>query len=310
MTVPRVANWCLNVVLAALFAYTAWSVGNQFLWSRVDPSRGEQLKIGTSVTLANTDWAKNRTSLILVLSSKCPHCNASVPFYRTILSALSPEAVHVIAVFNEPMVSARAFLRTAGLDRISDIRIMNYRTLKVSGTPTLILADGQGKIISSWSGRLTESGEKSVFSTLGIQPATPLKSESAELPSRDVVSGAKLASLLHSKPSMPILDTRERQQFLHGHITGARNIPLDELEARVSHEIPANVAIAVDCHYVTRCESQAKNGYTITACGVVQEILQQKGYRNVLFIADDLSVLERAGIPVTRGSLNSSTLAP
>ncbi len=107
---------------------------------------------------------------------------------------------------------------------------------------------------------------------------------------------------------MRIIDTRERRQFSAGHITGAYNIPFDELYTRIPNEVPVGAKTIVDCHYVTRCEAQAKNGGTVTVCDMVKEIFKMHGYKDLKFIGDDISTLEQAGVPISRDLLERRAL--
>jgi hypothetical protein len=46
-------------------------------------------------------------------------------------------------------------------------------TLKISGTPTVILADSSGRILQDWVGELTEHEQQQMLDTLQVPKQTP-----------------------------------------------------------------------------------------------------------------------------------------
>lgn len=85
------------------------------------------------------------------------------------------------------------------------------------------------------------------------------------------ISVSELHSLLDQDAVLTLIDVRTPQEFEEGHVPGARNIPLDELDAaqRVrSGELPADQPIYILC----------RSGKRATAA---QEIFQKAGYHHV-----------------------------
>lgn len=79
------------------------------------------------------------------------------------------------------------------------------------------------------------------------------------------ITATELQTLLSSPASPPLLliDVREPEEFLSGHLPGARNIPVNELAAHLS-EIPAQVQTVFICRSGLRslaaCNTAASNG--------------------------------------------------
>ena len=82
------------------------------------------------------------------------------------------------------------------------------------------------------------------------QEQTPKKADHRAL----VAKGARL------------LDVRTPEEFAAGHVEGARNVPLDELEKRMSEAGPKDQPVVVYCQAGGRSAQAAKilraNGYT------------------------------------------------
>ncbi|WP_099157175.1 sulfurtransferase TusA family protein [Virgibacillus ndiopensis] len=83
----------------------------------------------------------------------------------------------------------------------------------------------------------------------------------------DVINLEELRSKINGEESITILDVRESAEFAFGHITGAVNIPLGELEERFS-EIDEDKEIHVICRTGNRSDLAAQK-------------LTEKGFENV-----------------------------
>jgi rhodanese-related sulfurtransferase len=68
-----------------------------------------------------------------------------------------------------------------------------------------------------------------------------------------------------NEPNRLILDVRQPQEFAHGHVPGAKLIPLGELRARLA-DVPNDVPVYVICQSGRRSQSASeilsKNGKT------------------------------------------------
>lgn len=73
------------------------------------------------------------------------------------------------AVFPQPIEEGQAFLTAHGVSGLIVKQAMLWQ-LGVNGTPTLLLVDDSGKVVESWSGRLTPSQEAVVVARLEKLP--------------------------------------------------------------------------------------------------------------------------------------------
>ncbi|HEY6252629.1 MAG TPA: rhodanese-like domain-containing protein [Candidatus Angelobacter sp.] len=300
--VKKQVNWVLNLLSIALAIYIAWTLGQRLLFAKTGPDLARRLQTGSNISLPDTDWTANRHTLILALSTNCHFCKESNGFYKNLLASARSANFHTIAVFPQAVNEARTYLASAGLD-IRDVRQRELESLGVAGTPTLILADQAGRIVSTWVGKLPKLQEDEVFRTLGLTRApagpasTPVAKQTAPNAS-GVISPAQLRALLRTDPDYPIIDIRNRNDYKLGHLAGSANVPFDELEERASHEIPAGRPIAVYCHYCPPCEIQKANEGAMTLCTMAATGLRLNGFTNFQLVGDDLEHLKRVGLPV------------
>jgi hypothetical protein len=62
------------------------------------------------------------------------------------------------------------YLQSLGFE-IADVRQASLSSVRIPGTPTLLLLDDQGIVKNVWAGKLTDKGEEQVLQTLGLTPA-------------------------------------------------------------------------------------------------------------------------------------------
>jgi len=150
----------LAIIVVAFFIV---AVGIQrFVLSRKNAPPSPVIAIGSKVALADVDWAKNRKTLLLALQTGCHFCSESAPFYQHLIQAAASKDVKLVAVLPQSPVEAHEYVNSLGIS-ITDIKQSSLSSLNVSGTPTLILVDGNGQVAASWVGKLPPSKESEVI---------------------------------------------------------------------------------------------------------------------------------------------------
>jgi rhodanese-related sulfurtransferase len=121
---------------------------------------------------------------------------------------------------------------------------------------------------------MTREIGKAVPSPTGAALPTKLTgsiiNETLEFVTEDQVRGA-----IKIGQRVVILDVRERLDFAAKHLTGARNIPVDEIEVRAINELSPDDLIAVYCG----CKDNA-------AGKVAGKILGLQGFKRITFLHD------------------------
>jgi hypothetical protein len=125
--------------------------------------------VGDTVDLSGVDLAGAAQAVLLVLSSRCGYCGASLPFYRGLTTGLRTNRrdIAAVAMCREPVDTCTAFLKGGGVD-VDQVLDTRGRPIRVSGTPTLLIVRPGGTITGIWTGRLDERQETEVLRVLDI----------------------------------------------------------------------------------------------------------------------------------------------
>jgi len=124
------------------------------------------IAVGASVPLKGIDWAATSSTLVMGMSTQCHFCTDSAPFYKDLVSRVSPEKVHLLAILPQSPNESRRYLNNLGVN-ISDVRQVSLPTIPISGTPTLLLVNGKGKVTRTWQGKLSPTQQTEVFESIG-----------------------------------------------------------------------------------------------------------------------------------------------
>ncbi|MBV9210148.1 MAG: hypothetical protein JOZ52_05940 [Acidobacteria bacterium] len=123
--------------------------------------------VGRTIKLDGVNTGAAKYTVLLALSTKCHFCNESVPFYQQ-LAALrrAPDSkFQTVGVFREPTDAAREYLTDKGLE-LDTVVSRSLGDVGVRGTPTLLLVDGEGKVVQAWIGALNEAKQKEVLAKI------------------------------------------------------------------------------------------------------------------------------------------------
>lgn len=118
--------------------------------------------------LAGYDWASHPRTLVLALRHGCHYCEESAPFYKRLVDLEQSGrlgGIHIVAVFPDDKTTVEKSLQDEGwsVDYRPAIPLQNF---KVAGTPTLVLVDGNSKVLSVWLGKLRPDEEGRVINSL------------------------------------------------------------------------------------------------------------------------------------------------
>jgi thioredoxin-related protein len=126
--------------------------------------KGERLEALQAKLPAGAD-----RTLVLAVSPQCHFCTESMPFYKRIVDERNQKGSAVKVVVAVPRPEAREeeqkHLTSAGVQNDAMIDV-DFGSIKVPGTPTLLLVDKKGKVLNVWVGKLEEDGEEDVIAAL------------------------------------------------------------------------------------------------------------------------------------------------
>jgi len=136
-----------NVVVILL----AVVIGSVFLKERFAAPGPEpnEVKAGDRlIGLDGWDWGGHDRTLLLVLRKGCHFCEDSAPFYQRLVAKQQQD--------NPKVVQSERL----GVQALPGVPL---QTLKVSGTPTLLLVDRSGTVLNTWIGVLSPRQELEVM---------------------------------------------------------------------------------------------------------------------------------------------------
>lgn len=309
-------------VLSALFVLYAaggYAWGKMAEHGAVRSSLSDSESRVTSIgrLLPSVDWSKHTHTAVLILRTDCPYCQKSLPLHRSIAELASKNpSVGVVAVFSEPLMQARSALELERL-AISNVIVGDLAQLHILGTPTVLVVDRKGNLESRFDGFLEQKRASVLMSAL--DPSRP-KDEAkvmdgiveGNLDSQDdfansvaeglssyLVSAHEVAANLALNSDATLLDIRSREDFATGHLDGAINIPREELEQRMSHEVDPSKPVYLYCTYYNKCENDFRNKGVLTSCTLALFMLKSHGFSRAMLITEDLEKLRSAGLLVS-----------
>jgi hypothetical protein len=129
--------------------------------------------LGRALELPFGEAKARAVTVVVWVSTSCKFCALSLPFYRRLASieAAAPESFHLVGLVSQGRADGTGYFERNGvkLEVLSESGIANGLGLR--GTPTLLLIDGEHKVIGVWPGFLDEGGQKAVLS--GIHRLCP-----------------------------------------------------------------------------------------------------------------------------------------
>lgn len=109
------------------------------------------------------DWTKGGQTLLLVLSTNCHYCTESAPFYQRLAQqkAGRPD-IRTVAILPQVIGESQKYLSDHSVS-VDEVTQSAPGALYAKATPTLILVDKAGSVLSSWVGKLSPDKEQEVL---------------------------------------------------------------------------------------------------------------------------------------------------
>jgi len=180
---------CINIFMLVLGCLVLFSYARGYF-----RERALRLHVGDRLpAITNVNWASHDRTLLMVLRNGCHYCEESMPFYRRLTSAIEIQRIQasvVALVPHEPRLEEQVF-RAYGLT-VPVVGNVPFASLKVMGTPTLLLVDNHAKVRKIWIGQLGPDGEAEVMTSIGIRSDKPVGSNLL-LPPAERLNGGLLS---------------------------------------------------------------------------------------------------------------------
>ena len=115
--------------------------------------------------------ARSEKTLVIALSSDCRFCIESMPFYRELIlsRAAADSDLRIVALVEhlDRLRQEQRLLQEAGVE-VDSLLSVDFQSIGIAGTPTLVLVDRQGEALHVWKGKLTEEGQAQVYRSLDL----------------------------------------------------------------------------------------------------------------------------------------------
>jgi thioredoxin-related protein len=285
-----------NVMSVVVLAFVCWFFLQRYTKPGQEISffpKHEKLRVGAKLDISLNLLANDRPTFFVALNKGCHYCEASAAFYEKV--SQYNKAAKVVALFPNTVPDASEYLQHLNL-KTDAMAAEDYSKMGVRGTPTVILADAQGKILGVWQGLLDHTVQTEVLKRLGAtdtEAYVPVFADTVALASianpvtRGSYTYAQVKQMQAQHKPFTLVDIRERDKFGNGHLPGAINIPLDEFEIRGPHEINKDSQLIVDCSYCTECELRQRSNGLPSLCTISAQIVDEAGFRNLALVYDE-----------------------
>lgn len=167
-TLDTVANIAIIVTCVVALALMV----NRFFFNQPTAPAGSppQAEVGEQFDqLREVLPAGSQKALVVALSPNCGFCNDSMPFYKRLIDERNQKGSGVKIIAAVPAEEAKApeqqKFTEAGVQPDSLVT-MDFASIKVPGTPTVLLVDNQGKVLDVWVGKQDPDGEEKIIETL------------------------------------------------------------------------------------------------------------------------------------------------
>jgi hypothetical protein len=127
---------------------------------RPQPQAGMNIK----QSLPGVDWAKNKRTLVLAISTQCHYCTESAPFFQRIQKERATD-LKLVAVLPQAVDESRKYLEGEGV-QVDDVKQAPVASIGVTGTPTMLLVNASGVVTNIWVGKLEPGQQGQVLDVL------------------------------------------------------------------------------------------------------------------------------------------------
>lgn len=128
--------------------------------------------VGRQLDIPGAKWSKTHVNVVVFLSTKCHFCEASMPFYRHLISERNVENsfINMVAISREPSKTVQDHLLAENV-RFDQVYQLQKSNTWLRATPTFLLVDGSGVIKQALIGELNSSRQQEIFNL--IRGTTP-----------------------------------------------------------------------------------------------------------------------------------------
>lgn len=112
-------------------------------------------------------YSDSPQTLLIAINTNCAYCTQSVSFYNRLVNIQRgrTETTRIIAIFPNSEEDVRQYVQRERLN-VDAVAAVDFRSLNVAGTPTVILVDRSGRVLDFWIGMLPTVAENQVIESI------------------------------------------------------------------------------------------------------------------------------------------------
>ena len=168
-TIYKKAELLANIAIIVVAILLCFVVAKRFVLSPKESNSAAEFKevsAGEKISLPDVDWTNSDKTLLVVIEKGCHFCSDSAAFYRRLVQETTGRKnVKLVAVFPHGVDQGKEYLNGLGV-QITELRQASFNSIKVRGTPTLILVNNAGVVTDTWLGQLPPDKESELLSRL------------------------------------------------------------------------------------------------------------------------------------------------
>lgn len=154
------------ILLAAVTALSAFVLN--YVVKPKGPSFSLGLARGTRFpSVPQVDFHNSPQTLLIAIDTKCSYCQDSVPFFQKLVKAQqeSGKAIHIVALFPNPQAEVTRYIQQNQLS-METVAGVNFGSLRVDGTPMMILLNSDGEVDDFWIGKIEANVQEKIIKSL------------------------------------------------------------------------------------------------------------------------------------------------
>jgi thiol-disulfide isomerase/thioredoxin len=156
-----------NVAIILVAVILGYVLVRQFVFppAAAQPAPFKQPQVGAQIALPDTDFSANNKTLVMAIRKGCHFCSESALFYQKLAQVAPEKGVRLIAAFPHSVEEGQGYLTDLNVP-VAEMKQVDFGSISVGGTPTLILIDKNGQIQKTWVGKLPPDKETEVINSL------------------------------------------------------------------------------------------------------------------------------------------------
>ena len=123
--------------------------------------------------IGGTHFSGNKSTLLFILSTTCPHCDNNLPSWNLITTRNPNDINTVIGISTQSLTLTKNYYenRDIGFPLVVAADTSFSTKFKIQGVPMTILVNPGGSIGNVWMGELTPTILEEIFATMNAMTA-------------------------------------------------------------------------------------------------------------------------------------------